>query len=152
MLFRDHRIQLHTIFTFVVFFLALSHSEASELPRYSLDAHVHFNEVRYSKDPGQFQFLKSNMFQHAILISPSYGYWNGRRTEKGDEYMSHERFVPSIDQDVSRFIQSYPDRFIGACGLNLRWSNPIKYLKACLNLPSMKGCLLYTSDACRRSG
>lgn len=147
MLFCDNRRQLHTVFTFVALFLALSHSEAIEAPMYSLDAHVHFNEFQHSKNPGQLQFLKSNMFQHAILISPTYGYWNGRKTDKGYEFLSSERSLRSIELDVSRFIQKYPNRFVGACGLNLRWSDPIKNLKTCLNLPGMKGIKIHSEDS-----
>jgi predicted TIM-barrel fold metal-dependent hydrolase len=119
-------------------FFAQAHSAG-----YSLDAHVHFDAYQ-TNTTGQMQFLTSNKFKRAFLISRSYTISKLNQNSGEDAWKSDESQVFRADKDVSDFISKYPDRFVGVCGVNLKWTNAYSYVDKCLSLPNMRGLKLRT--------
>lgn len=133
-----------TVVSFVGAYPALAETET-----YSLDAHVHF-EFRpgISKVAGHDAFLRSGMFKHALLISPSYGVSKRKLIKEPEhEWLMNEENIGEADRATSKFIEHHPDRFLGLCGLNLNWQNSLQHLLACLRMVGMKGIKIHSDDS-----
>lgn len=131
--------------TFSAFaFLSLMGTLAQAQEPLPLDAHVHYSREAgqgfKSKRMGQRDFLDSNLFQRAFLISPTYQYAEAAES-------SGKRLVPAVHREVSDFIQSQPDRFIGLCGFSFEWDQAKEEIEACLRLPGMKGIKVHCKDS-----